>query len=90
MRRSTEISALKVREAKAWKVIDQHLRLDLESVPAKVRQAAAEFVLKRLYPETHIFGGNGPNGEFKVVVEIADENYSSQEAGNRVSQYIQI
>lgn len=62
MRRSSEISALKTREPKAWKVIDQHLRLDVKGIPAKVRQAAAEFILKRLYPEKVLNEHSGPEG----------------------------
>lgn len=80
MRRSSEISALNVREERAWKVIDYHLRLDTDTkVNAKVRQAAAEFVLKRIYPEKHIHQGDKENPiqiqVFIPKVEDDDESY---------------
>jgi hypothetical protein len=34
--------------------------------------------------------GPGKNGEFKLTIEIADENKIASEAGNRISQYIEI
>lgn len=56
---SSEIRNLKTRELKCWKVIDHHLRMDKSStVTDKVRQAAAEFILKRLYPEKTIIQGD--------------------------------
>jgi len=63
MRRSSEISALNIREPKAWKVIDQHLSLK-KNIPPKVRQSAAEFVLKRLYPEKQVLEGNVTHEHF--------------------------
>jgi len=47
-----KLRALKIREAKAWMVIDQYMadRKD-NKIPAHVRLEAAVFVLKRLYPE---------------------------------------
>jgi len=73
MRRSSEISALNVREKKAWKVIDYHLRLDTK-VPAVVRQAAAEFILKRIYPEKRVLSGEGLDGEIIIKVEKMEPN----------------
>lgn len=84
-----EIRNLNAREDKAWRVIDQCLG-NKKGIPAKVRLAAAEFVLKRLYPEKHIFGGEGPNGEFKVVVEVADEDNASPEPRNRIQEYFEV
>ena len=71
MRRSSEISALKIREAKSWKVIDQYIgkaRTDVKIQPA-TRLEAAVFVLKRLYPEkTKIEGTGFDQGKQFIVV----------------------
>lgn len=83
------LNALHLREARAWKVIDQHLRLDAQ-IPAKVSQAAAEFILKRIYPEKHIVSGQGANGEFVLKIEIENENPVASLPGNRISQYIEV
>jgi hypothetical protein len=37
-----------------------------------------------------IIEGTGENGEFKVQVEISDENKVTQEPGNRISEYLEI
>lgn len=86
-----EIRNLNSREPKAWKVIDQFLadRKD-KKISAMVRLEAAVFILKRLYPEKRVVEGSGENGEFKVIVEIADENNPAQESGNRISKYLTI
>ncbi len=69
---SSMIRNLDLREQKSWNVIDQHLRTDEHSkVPFKVRQAAAEFILKRIYPEKLINEHTGGQ-TFKVV--YVDEN----------------
>ena len=47
-----KLRALKLREARAWKVIDAYMvDRKVRSIPAHVRLEAAVFVLKRLYPE---------------------------------------
>lgn len=86
-----EIRNLKSREAKCWRVIDQLLSPKKEDkVPAIVRFAAAEFILKRLYPEKKILAGDGPEGEFVIKVEIADEDNAPQEPGNRLKEYFEV
>ena len=68
-----EIRELSSREAKAWRVIDQYLitksRKDGAKIPAVVKLAAAEFILKRLYPEKRVVAGSGEEGEFIIKIE---------------------
>lgn len=76
-----EIRELNSREAKAWKVIDQILSPKREEkIPAIVRLAAAEFILKRLYPEKRIIGGDGPDGEIVIKVEKGNPDASDVQA----------
>lgn len=73
MRTSSEISNLRSREPKAWKVIDQLMaESDRKKVPAAVKFAAAEFILSRLYPEKKVLEGIGPDGEIVIRVERAE------------------
>lgn len=65
------LNALLLREAKAWKVIDFHLS-DSNRVSSKVRQAAAEFILKRIYPEKVLLGGDKENPVRLVIRAAAD------------------
>lgn len=81
MRRSSEISALNIREAKSWKVIDQLLSPKHgEKIPAAIRFAAAEFVLCRLYPEKKVIAGDGPDGEIIIRVEKGNPDASDLQA----------
>lgn len=56
MARPTKVTLnnLNLREKKAWRVIDQYLadRKD-KKIPANTKLEAAQFILKRLYPEKH-------------------------------------
>lgn len=74
MRRSSEISALNVREARAWKVIDWAMSPKCKD--AKVKLTAAEFVLKRIYPEKMLVGGEdgGPIAVQVYLPEIANDD----------------
>jgi hypothetical protein len=80
---ASEIRELNTREKKCWRVIDQLLSPKLgEKVPAIVRFAAAEFVLKRLYPEKKIIGGDGIDGE--IVIRIEKGNPEQGKNGSHV------
>lgn len=82
------LRALKIREQKSWKAIDW--ALSDSNADANIKLKAAEFILKRLYPEKTIISGAGENGEFKVTIEIADENNITPESRNRISQYLTV
>lgn len=88
MKIADTLRAVKIRELKAWKAIDW--ALSTSNKDANVKQRAAEFILKRIYPEKTIVEGTGDNGEFVVKVEISNENQSPQQSGNRISEYVKI
>ncbi len=81
MRRSSEISALKIREKKSWRVIDQYLaESDRKKVNAKTKLEAAVFVLSRLYPQK-LEQEINVKGEIGIFFENnAEELDSAQEA----------
>lgn len=73
MRTSQTISALSVREAKAWKVIDW--AMSKACTNPKVKYAAAAFVLERLYAKkVEIEGRTELDIKIQVNIEKADEN----------------
>ena len=53
----------------------------------RVLNFAEEVQIKRIPTQLE---GTGDNGEFKVTVEIADENNASPESRNRISEYVQV
>jgi len=61
---------VKIREVKAWKAIDW--ALSASNVDASVKIKAAEFILKRIYPEKIGIAGSGENGEIVIKVEKAE------------------
>lgn len=88
MKKSVDISALRMREASAWKVIDWAMSSANED--PKIKLDASKFILSRLYSEKHALEGPGENGEFLVTVEISNEDQATSEPRNRISQYIEI
>lgn len=88
MKIASTLNALKIRESKAWKAIDWALSNANKDPSTKIK--AAEFILKRIYPEKTLVEGTGDNGEFVVKVEISNENQSPQQSGNRISEYVKI
>lgn len=67
MMRSSEISALRTREKKSWKVIDWCQSAACKN--PKVKFEAAKFVLERIYPIKTVIGGEGIDGEIVIRVE---------------------
>lgn len=59
----------------------------LRKAYSRVLDFAEQVQLKQIPQELH---GSGENGEFKLIIEVVDENKASQESGNRISQYIEI
>lgn len=78
MLRGKDLSALTLREPKAWRIIDQCLadRKD-KQISAMVRLEAAFFVLKRLYPEKMRLEGSGEDGEIvlRVIKEVMNGDH---------------
>lgn len=59
----------------------------LHSAYERVLDFAEEVQLKRIPQKLE---GSGENGEFKLVIEIVDENKIASGPGNRISQYIEV
>lgn len=53
----------------------------------EMREFAADVQLKQIAQKIE---GPGQNGEFKLTIEIADENNASQESRNRISEFISL
>jgi len=53
----------------------------------RVLDFAEQYQLKQVPNKVE---GPGENGEFKLIIEISDENKTSQSAGGRISQYVEI
>lgn len=53
----------------------------------RVLTFAEEYQIKQVPTKLE---GTGENGEFKLIIEIADENKVTPETGNRISQYIEV
>ena len=88
MKKSVDISNLRMRETSACKVIDWAMSSACED--PKIRLDASKFVLSRLYSEKHLLEGAGENGEFVLKIEISNEDHSTQEPRHRISKYIEI
>lgn len=70
--------------------IDPQVNKELAWVKSGLKRVldfAEEIQLKQIPNKLE---GPGDNGEFKLTIEIADENNSSQESGNRISEYLKI
>ncbi len=90
MKKSVDISNLRMRETAAWKVLDWAMSAKNED--GKIKVDASKFILSRLYSEKHLVEGPGKHGEFLVTVEISDkdEDQATQLSGNRISKYIEV
>lgn len=78
MKIADTLRAVKIRESKAWKAIDWAMSDANKDPASKIK--AAEFVLKRIYPEKTIVGGEGFGGEIVIRVETANQNGSNLQA----------
>lgn len=60
------LRALKIREQKSWKAIDW--ALSDSNADANIKLKAAEFILKRLYPEKTVLSGMDEDGKTVPLV----------------------
>lgn len=58
-----------------------------ESNPAMAIWLGKQYLAQK---DEQYLKGSGENGEFKLVIEIVDENKIASGPGNRISQYIEV
>lgn len=71
MKIASTLNALKIRESKSWKAIDWALSPANKDPNSKLK--AAEFILKRIYPEKTILEGS-KDAPIRLVIRAAADS----------------